>query len=155
MFYLRLKSIPELADLSRSERTMAWHTCRKRVRYRWKTLAGALAGLLIGTGLGIGALNLVLILSPAQVSRPGRMATYLIAGFACGAIIMASMEAARWIAISAQIRPFLREHLGQSASPASPGNQIENKTENKNKNKTEIDYLEEPFEETSDSDRAS
>lgn len=152
MFYLRLKSIPELADLSRSERTMAWHTCRKRVRYRWKTLAGALAGLLIGTGLGIGALNLVLILSPAQVSRPGRMATYLIAGFACGAIIMASMEAARWIAISAQIRPFLREHLGQSASP---DNQLEDEAEGTSENKTAIDYLEEPFEETSDSDRAS
>ncbi len=146
MFYLRLKSIPELADLSPGERTMAWHTCRKRVRYRWKTLAGAVVGLLIGTGLGYGALNIVLILSPAEISRTGRMATYLIGGFAWGAIIMATMEAARWIAISAQIRPFLREHLGEAGS-----------SEDEAEKKTEIDYLEEPFAETtetSDSDRA-
>ena len=104
--YLTLAAIPELSGLPRSERRMAYHACRGRAWGHWQTWAGTILGALLGAALGAIALYYIVEWNPF-----GRLLTYFLGGFVCGALIVGVTEYVRTIFVAGQIRPYLREHL--------------------------------------------
>lgn len=109
--YLTMSSIPELAALPPNERRLAWAACHRHTRTHWQVRLGTILAAVIGLLAGAGLLMIVLNLSPFD-----QLVNFFIAGFACGAAIVATFEFVRTLVVSSQIRPYLREYIAQRAA---------------------------------------
>ncbi len=124
--YFTIASIPELRDLPRGGRRVAWYTCRGKVSWTRTTLFGTILGFVAGGALGGGLLWIALDMFPHRGLPP-----FFLGGFACGVITIGVTDYFRSLAISSQIGPHLVE-LFEARNA-------------KTKARVELDYARAPF----------
>lgn len=126
--YFSIASIPELRDLPRGDRRVAWYTCRGKVSRTRTTWLGTFVGFVVGGALGAGILWIAL----DRFAHRGLPPLFL-GGFACGVITIGVTDYVRSLAISSQIGPHLAELLEARKAKA--------------KARVELNYARGPFEE--------
>ncbi len=107
--YTSLKSIPELADLTPQERTIAWHSCQGKTNAHWQTWLGSIIAAIASGTVGVGILYLFL-LSHRMI---GVYPAFLLGGFVGGAVIVSVFQFLRRIVVFGQIGPYLQEYLDE------------------------------------------
>lgn len=113
-FYWKWRSVPELADLTPAEKRIAWRTCYRRSLRHWQAWAGIIISVIIGVLLGAAFLWAVVRIAFDLVgvrTRNGLLATYFIAGFGCGGIIVGVTEFLRWRLVADQILEYFDEFV--------------------------------------------
>ena len=109
--YLTLKSIPELRALTANERKLAWWACRRRTWGHWQTIVGTVLAVTAGVAAGGAVLyGLVEFFGPFKTYNQ-KLAVFFACGFLSGGIVIGITEYLRMVAVSSQIRPYLREYL--------------------------------------------
>lgn len=109
--YLTLKSIPELRPLTANERKLAWWACRRRTWGHWQTMVGTALAVTAGIAAGGAVLyGLIEFFGPPK-SYNQKLAVFFACGFLAGGVVIGVTEYLRMVAVSSQIRPYLREYL--------------------------------------------
>jgi ABC-type multidrug transport system permease subunit len=108
--YTSLKSIPELADLTPQERTIAWYSCQGKTNAHWQTWLGSIIAAIASATVGVGILYIFLLLSHRMI---GVYTAFLLGGFVGGAVIVSVFQFLRRVVVFGQIGPYLQEYLDE------------------------------------------
>jgi ABC-type multidrug transport system permease subunit len=111
--YTSLKSIPELADLTPQERTIAWYSCQGKTNAHWQTWVGSIIAAIISVTVGVGLTYLILLFAHPVI---GVYPAFLLGGFIAGVIIVSVFQFLRRVVVFGQIGPYLQEYLDEKKS---------------------------------------
>ena len=104
--YLNIDSIPEMLELTPSERRLVLHSCKPEVWQNWKMWFGAAICSIIGLVFAFGSLAILLSVLPSKIKW-----LYFINGLMSGAI---GMGIAWWLTervMTNLLRPYMAKHI--------------------------------------------